>query len=281
MNPELLNAVVDVNAVAESLRIKVVLVGALVLEFTTEIKPDYPQPRRTNDADFAVFADSWKSFNQFRAALEAKHYKRSPKVEHRFANDARTILIDLIPVGSGITKDGKVIWPESEQVMVVIGFPEVCAAIAKEVKPGLPKVPVITVSGFVLLKIIAFQDRFEKRDLKYQNDVEHIAYWFENYASISASDERRFALLERKDWKGLDINCAGAALLGLEVKQLCSAESIARIQKFLKDSIDPDSTFVETFLRLKRSMAEPEDLKALRGEALDWLKAFQRGFEAE
>jgi hypothetical protein len=41
LDPELLKAVVDVNAVAEELDIGVVPVGALMMAFTTEIRPDY------------------------------------------------------------------------------------------------------------------------------------------------------------------------------------------------------------------------------------------------
>ena len=276
MNPDLLKAVVDVNATADALGIKVVLVGALMMEFTTEIRPDYPQPKKTNDADFAIFVDSWESFNRLRAALEEKGYPRHPRVEHRMANEAKSIMIDLIPIGGGITTDGKIVWPESEQVMTVIGFSEVCAATATEVREGLPKVPVITVPGFVLLKIIAFQDRFEKGDLKYANDVEHLAYWFEQYASISDKDERRFTLLEQEGWKDLDVNFAGAALLGREVRPLCSAAALARIRKFIQDSLDPYSPFIETLLRQKRSMSNPEGLRA---EVIAWLKAFQRGLD--
>lgn len=278
MNPDLLKAVVDVNATAEALGIKVVLVGASMMEFTTEIRPDYPQPKKTNDADFAIFVDSWDSFNRLKAALEAKGYPRHPRVEHRIANQAKSIMIDLIPIGGGITEDGKIVWPESEQVMTVIGFPEVCAATATEVREGLPKVPVIAVPGFVLLKIIAFQDRFEKKDLKYPNDVEHLAYWFEHYASISEKDERRFALLEQQGWTDFDVNFAGAALLGKEVRLLCSAEAMTRIQEFIVDSLDPYSPFIETLLRQKRSMSNSAGLRA---EAIEWLKAFQRGFDSK
>jgi predicted nucleotidyltransferase len=276
LNPDLLKAVVDVNATADALGIKVVLVGALMMEFTAEIRPDYPQPKKTNDADFALFVESWDSFNSLRAALEAKGYPRHPKIEHRLANASKTIMIDLIPIGAGIETDGKIVWPESEQVMTVIGFPEVCAATATEVREGLPKVPVITVPGFVLLKIIAFQERFENGDPKYANDVEHLAYWFEHYASISNKDERRFALITQEGWADLDVNFAGAALLGREVRPLCSAEALVRIHKFIQDSIDPYSKFIETLLRQRRAMSNPEGLRA---EAIDWLKAFQRGLD--
>lgn len=278
MNPDLLKAVLDVNAAAETIGIKVVLVGALMMEFTTEIRPDYPQPKKTNDADFAVFVENRDSFNRLRAGLEAKDYQRAPKVEHRVANEAKSILIDLIPIGVGITEGGKIVWPESEQVMTVVGFPEVCAATATEVRAGLPKVPVITVPGFVLLKIIAFQDRFGKNDLKYSNDVEHLAYWFEHYASISEKDERRFTLIEQQGWTELDVNFAGAALLGREVRPLCSADALVRIRKFILDSLDPYSPFIATLLRQKRSMSKPE---GLRTEAIEWLKAFDRGFDSK
>lgn len=280
MNPELLKAVVDVNAVAEELGIKVVLVGALMMEFTAEIRPDYPQPKRTNDADFAAFVKDWADFERLRGALAAKGYRRAPKVEHRLTNAAETVLLDLIPVGGGVTEDGKIVWPESKFEMTVIGFEEACTAVATEVREGLPKVPVITVPGFALLKIIAFQDRFEEQNLKYQNDVEHLAYWFEHYASIGEKDDRRFNFIERTGWRDLDINDAGAALLGAEVRKLSSAQAKERVERFFTECIDPQSAFIETLLRLKRSAYSAEGLEKLRGEAVEWLKAFKRGYGA-
>lgn len=280
MNPELHKAIVDVHAAAEGLGIKAVLVGALMMEFTTEVGADYPPPKRTNDADFAVFVADWAAFERLRASLEAKEYVRSPKVEHRLTNKDKTVLIDLIPAGDAIAKGGEIVWPESEHVMTVVGFPEVCAAATTKVKAGLPEVPVITVPGFVLLKIIAFQERFENQDLKYINDVEHLAYWLEHYASIADKDDRRFEFLERKGWRDLDINLAGAAMLGDEVKRLASPEAAKRIRKFLEDSAASESPFIETLVRLKRSMADEEARNRVREEGVEWLKAFQRGFEA-
>lgn len=279
MTPELLKAVVDVNAVAMELDIKVVLVGALMMEFTAEIRPDYPQPKRTNDADFAAFVKDWEAFDRLRAALEAKGYVRAPRVEHRLINAEAAVLLDLIPVGGGVTNDGKIIWPESKFEMTVIGFEEVCTAVATEVRAGLPKVPVITVPGFALLKIIAFQDRFEEGNIKYQNDVEHLAYWFEHYASIGEQDDRRFDFIERTGWRDLDINAAGAALLGAEVRKLCSTQARERAEKFFAEVIDSHSAFVETLLRLKRSTYSTEGLEKLRGEVVEWLKAFKRGYD--
>lgn len=279
MNPELLKAVVDVNAVAEQLGIRVVLVGALMMEFTAEIRPDYPQPKRTNDADFAAFVKDWADFERLRGALEARKYQRDPRVEHRLTNAEKTVLLDLIPVGGGVAEDGKIVWPESKFEMTVIGFEEVCTAVATEVRAGLPKVPVITVPGFALLKIVAFQDRFEEQDLKYQNDVEHLAYWLEHYASIGEKDDRRFNFIERTGWRDLDINAAGAALLGAEVRKLCSAQARERVERFFTECIDLQSAFIETLLRLKRSAYSPEGLEKLRAEAVDWLKAFKRGYE--
>lgn len=279
MNPELLKAVVDVNAVAEELGIKVVLVGALMMEFTAEIRPDYPQPKRTNDADFAAFVKDWADFERLRGALEAKGYRRDPRVEHRLTNTEKTLRLDLIPIG-GVAQCGKIVWPQSKFEMTVIGFEEVCTAVATEVREGLPKVPVITVPGFALLKIIAFQDRFEEQNLKYQNDVEHLAYWLEHYALIGEKDDRRFDFIERMGWRDLDINAAGAALLGAEVRKLCSAQARERVERFFAKCIDPQSAFIETLLRLKRSAYSPEGLEKLRGEAVEWLKAFKRGYEA-
>lgn len=278
MTEELRNSVVEVHATAEALGIRAVLVGALIMEFTTEIKAGYPAYRRTNDADFAVCVKDWTSFDQLRAKLKEKGYTQHSKIEHRLLKGP--VIVDLIPYGDAVAKEGSVSWPESEFTMTVIGFDEVCAAVAPAVRSGMPSIPVIGVPGFVLLKIIAFQDRLARSDPKHRNDAEHIDYWLENYASISDSDMRRFDFAEKMRWKDLEAAVAGAALLGSEVGTLASSAAAERLLQFLKDSLDPNSPYVDALLRGGRGFLAEEDLKGRVEDVLSKLSAFQRGFRA-
>ncbi|MHB2027140.1 MAG: hypothetical protein ACYCPQ_11005 [Elusimicrobiota bacterium] len=278
MTEELRNSVVEVYMTAEALGIRAVLVGALIMEFTTEIKEGYPAYRKTNDADFAVCVKDWTAFDQLRAKLKEKGYTQHPKIEHRLSKGS--VIVDLIPYGDAVAKEGAVSWPESEFTMTVIGFDEVCAAAAPAVRSGMPASPGIGAPGFVLLKIIAFQDRSARSDPKHRNDAEHIDYWLENYASISAADSRRFDFAEKMRWNDLEATVAGAALLGHEIGTLASPAAAERILRFLKDSINANSSFVDALLRGGRGFLAEEDLKGRVEDTLSRLSAFQRGFRA-
>lgn len=275
MNAALSDAIQEVHAVAESLGIKAVLVGALVMEFTTEFRPGYPPYKNTNDADFALYVHDWASFDRMRSSLLAKGYTQHPKIEHRLKKE--TVIIDLIPYGE-VSPAGKLTWPTSGHEMNVVGFPEVCAAIASEVRPGLPQIPVIEVPGFVILKMFAFQDRLGRKDPKHRNDAEHIRYWLDNYATISADDSRRFDVAAKQDWKDIDVNDVGAAILGLEASKVASPAAIAATEQFLTDSMDRYSPFIEALLNARHDMATSEELAAEATEIQGRLTAFRRGF---
>jgi predicted nucleotidyltransferase len=272
LDSELKKAVLEVYQTAEGLGVKSVLVGALISELSSERGADYPPFRRTNDADFALPVPDWESFRNLRAALIAKDFKQHPTIEHRLLKGG--VMVDLIPYGEGIAPSGRLRWPGSGFEMNVIGFKEVCAAADTRVKEGSPAVPLITIPGFVLLKIIAFLDRQERQDFKYPNDAVDIYYWLENYASAT-EDTRRFDVVDKMGGETVDYAAAGAALLGLGVGQLASKEAGELVGKFLQQSQDLYSPFMDA--TAGREFAEDTDKKK-RQATLELLKAFASGY---
>ena len=271
METELKKAVLEVYKTAEASGIAGVLIGALIAELSPEIGPDYPRFRRTNDADFALHVPDWTSFQALRARLIELDFKQHPKIEHRLLKGS--VLVDLIPYGKGVAPNGKLRWPESDLEMNVIGFEEACAAAGKKVLDDGPDIPIITIPGFVLLKIIAFLDRQARWDAKHKDDAGDIYYWLKNYASGTA-DDRRFAVTAKLGGETLEYETAGAALLGLEVGQLASKEAGELVDKFLNKSGDLYTPFMDAIAG--RAIDEDQD-KQKRKEALDLLNAFEKG----
>lgn len=271
MESELKKAVQEVADAAEGLKLDIVLVGALMAEFTPEIGADYPRFRRTSDADFAVYVRDWPTYKKLRDALLGKEFKPDPRIEHRL--HLGTAMVDLIPYGSQIAPDGKLAWPESGFEMTVTGFDEVCAAARKPAESENVPMPVITVPGFTLLKIIAYLDRKERGEAKCRDDAKDIAYWLHNYAGGS-QDERRFALAKGPDLTHQDYETAGAVLLGKEVGALASAKAAAYADLFLRESEDRYSPFIDVLAA--GAMDEAADKK--RDEGLALLAAFGKGY---
>lgn len=272
MESDLKKAVEEVAAVAAELKLDIALVGALMGEVTPEIEADYPRFRRTNDADFGICVKDWPTFKRLRDELLGRKFKPDAHIEHRLhRGDA---MVDLIPYGTRIAPGGRLVWPESEFKMTVTGFEEACAAARESVSSTAFPVPVITVPGFILLKVIAYLDRKSQGRDKYRDDAKDIAYWLHNYAG-GAQDKRRFELANEPELSHEDYDTAGAVLLGREVGALASAEAAAFVDRFLRESEDRYSPFID--LIAAGSLDEAADKK--RDEGLALLAAFKKGYQ--
>lgn len=271
MGPELEQAVQAVAETAHELKLDIVLVGALMAEFTPEIESDYPRFRRTNDADFAVSVKDWQAYGTLRDELIKRKFEQDSKIEHRLRR--ASAIVDLIPYGSQIAPDGKLVWPESGFQMTVTGLGEACAAAREAESKNQLAIPVVTVPGFVLLKIIAYLDRKAKGDPSYKDDARDIEYWLRNYAS-GTKDDRRFGLAGIPELAETEYETAGAALLGIEVGNLASADSAAYIERFLSESENLYSPFMDAIAA--GELDEAADRKRREGLAL--LSAFKSGY---
>lgn len=271
MDSELAKAVQAVSEAASSLKLDIVLVGALMAEFTPEMGADYPRFRRTNDADFAVYVRDWPTYEKLREELSKREFKPNPKIEHRLHR--RTAMVDLIPYGAQIAPGGALAWPQSGFVMIVTGFEEACAAARKAASADGLELPVVTVPGFVLLKMIAYLERKAKRDASFKDDARDIGYWLHNYAG-GTDDGRRFDLAKTPGMRHEEYETAGAVLLGMGVGALASAEASAHVDHFLSESEDVYSPFFDA---LAAGSLE-EEAERRRNEGVALLKAFKKGY---
>ncbi|OGS00372.1 MAG: hypothetical protein A2V88_07790 [Elusimicrobia bacterium RBG_16_66_12] len=272
MEDELKKTVLDVCVAAEKLEIRVVLVGALVAQFSPEIGADYPKFHGTNDADFGVSVRDWDAYKKLYDELLVREFEPDPKIEHRLHRGEA--MVDLIPYGSQIAPDGKLVWPKSGSEMTVTGFDEVCAAVHLVAESNTLPVPVITAAGFVLLKVISYLERQEQGHVKYRSDAKDIEYWLQNFAS-GTQDERRYSLVGQVGLEHQDYATAGAVLMGIEVGKLASLEAAVYVDRFLKESEDLYSPFMDA---LAAGQFE-EAAEKRRKEGRELLIAFKKGYE--
>ncbi|MFH2202009.1 MAG: hypothetical protein ABIJ96_02740 [Elusimicrobiota bacterium] len=274
MDSGLTEVVRDVCRAAEGLGVEVVLVGALMTELTPEKGSDYPQFRRTNDADFGVRVRDWPTYEKLREKLLGPDCKFEPdrSIEHRLHR--RTAMVDLIPYGAEIAPGGTLVWPKSEFEMSVVGFDEVCAAASKVKLEDGPSVSVITVPGFVLLKIIAFLDRKAQGKEKHKDDAKDIDYWLQNYVG-GTEDDRRYDLANKPGIEHEDYATAGAVLLGMEVGALASEAAAECVARFLSESKDLYSPFLDILAAGVLDVVDEQKRK----EGLALLAAFKKGYK--
>lgn len=248
---------------------EVVLVGALIAEFTPEMTEHSPPFPRTRDADFAFLAQDWSSFHRLKKEIVDKlGYTPDLRIEHRL--EKGNVQVDLIPYGPRIAPDGLLIWPNSKMEFNVIGFEESCGAAQETRKAGLYPISILSIPGFVLLKIIAFLDRSQRGDPKHKNDAGGVYYWLKNYAE----DERRYSLPET--W-GIDSRrylTAGSILLGNEVGQLASLKTAILLDRFFSLTGKPNNPFEDAVAFDWRGDAE----NGIRRELPQLLNAFKTGY---
>lgn len=81
--------------------------------------------RATGDIDFAVYADSYKEYNELRHYL-CEHYEFQPdKLEMQRLVHKDGSLIDIVPFGAVSNPDGDIFWGEDKDFrMSVAGFEE-------------------------------------------------------------------------------------------------------------------------------------------------------------
>lgn len=268
MSPDLTRAIRALLDVVHVMKLDAVLVGALVSELAAIEDEGLTPPRGTNDADFALRMRSWEEFAKFKDALVAAGFKPAPKIEHRLF--LQSAMIDVLPYGPDIAKNGEILWPISELPMGVLGFEEACArAVESQVDPLL-RVRRLTIPGFILLKMMAFLDRRAAGNEKYKSDAEDLLYWFENYAS-GKHEEKRYEIIG-KGLSEISFDSAGAALLGMDVRSLVSPAASLRVQSFLASAVDLYGPFAG-------SVVSPS-FDERRERVVSLASAFKRGFDA-
>lgn len=137
------------------------LVGAIARNIWFAINEE--RPSGTKDIDFGIYVPSEVEYNKLRDLLMTK-YNYHPSKENAFCLITENgKQVDLLPFGS-IEEDGQVmIEGQGLQKINLDGFEEAFLAGSQEVIIGDEKYKSCSIPGVVILKMIAFDDRPERR----------------------------------------------------------------------------------------------------------------------
>jgi predicted nucleotidyltransferase len=254
------------------MKVELILVGALVSEVIKGEKPPFP-PRRTNDADFAIRVKGWDQFKLLREKLVESGMRPSTRIEHRlFLGDA---VVDLIPFGAGVTvEDKKIVWPDSQFEMIVVGFEEAATSAQETTIDGGAKLRCVSIPGLLLLKIVALLDRHGRGDPRYKDHATDIVYWLRYYA-LGDQEPRRY---DTFDWgiPGIEYDTSGAAVLGSDVKKISSPAAEDQLNSFFTLASDPDGDVVSAVT--PRGLDDDTDRRR-RDEVVKLVSAFRGGYK--
>lgn len=265
----------DFIAAMKKARTKCFLVGAGARVLTLDMKWEVRDARTTRDWDFAIRVKSWDEWRELTGQLVqgVQPKFRSSTAAHRFIHVDGGQL-DLIPYGDLESPGGEILWPGQGR-MSVHGLAESEGqCVSLEMGSGLI-VPVAAVPSLALLKLCAYGDRRLRGERK---DIQDFDWFLDNYES--AGNEVRVHddlgdVLRRGE---IDVEAAGAALLGFDVTRIHSAEVIVVVRSILTESRDIWSRVI-TDVVAGRSLADDEEDRRRRTEVSRRFRAFELGLD--
>jgi len=223
----------DLNDVLNSLDISMMIVGAgaRILIFDQIYGHE---GRSTTDWDIAVSIASWKNFQDLSQALTQGSSPRftSTRTLHRFIHLPTQIEVDVIPFGPIGEPSQQITWPDGAQ-MNLLGFNEALAQITTRTINEL-ELPIVGLAGWLVLKMIAWSDRQQAKDLE---DINFVLQHYE--------DERIFDALATELSNGnLEFEDAAIWLLGQDITQSFSPTTINSCTACLADILQRQNTLL-------------------------------------
>lgn len=172
--------------------------------------------RKTHDIDTAILVSDWESFTSVKIALLESGLSDT-KSPHRLMHGVSGLPVDIIPFGSIADDASEIQWPPEHAItMSVAGFQEafdnsVLIDIGKDVN-----LKVSSLAGFVLLKLIAWQERH----LETNKDIADFLTILNEYSNVEWDRlYEDFIPAERLNY---NIERQGAFLLGHDLNMLLS-----------------------------------------------------------
>ncbi len=214
-----IDALRDVDAASRAAGIDWFVGGATARDLLRVHVYDIDATRATADVDIGISVESWQGHEQLRNALAVTgRFEQRGRATHRlYYVDPKTkaeTWLDIVPFGGVQDDNGNIAWPPDQAVhMNVAGFAEALGtSVLVALAPDLT-VPVASLPGQAMLKILAWRDRHQTD----RKDAIDLLLLISRYADAGNTDRLyggEFALLEAYDH---DPNVAGAALLARDV----------------------------------------------------------------
>jgi predicted nucleotidyltransferase len=230
MDPATVAILRDVQRAAQRLNADVLLIGASARDYWLHTRHSIRVGRATEDYDLAVIVESWDAYQQLTEALvkTGQFCQDSHQQQRLYAGD---LTLDLVPFGALESPPGNIAWPPAGNiVMSTLGFRDALAA-GETINIGSgTSFKVATLPSLVLLKLVAWNDRHKSKDAY---DVTLIAQNYTDAGHFERLTDAGAPLIEIFE----DIQVAGAALLGQDIRAIASDETLEIACKILSDAI--------------------------------------------
>jgi predicted nucleotidyltransferase len=258
-----------VDRLLRDAKIPYMLVGATARDVLLYHVFGHAVTRATYDLDFAILVDSWEQFATVKQlCLDIPGFadkgRNAQRLYYQPPSAAFETIIDIIPFGQLETAERTIAWPpDADVVMNVAAFSDVLENLLRvQVRPDLI-IPVASLPGLIVLKLFAWLDRHEGRDVQ---DIRRLIETYTDAGNVNRLYEEEADELERV---GFDTILAGAFLLGKDAQRITDETVRTRLSTSLSGTELP-----ALVLQLARTMSVLDD-HTESAEAL--LSVFFRG----
>jgi predicted nucleotidyltransferase len=197
--------------------------------------------RKTKDVDFAVLIGNKAAYEELRQFLKDHKNFQDTKGNAFVMFTPTGVQVDILPFGEIEIDDGVNLEGTGLTNIKVNGFMEVYKAGTEEVSMLTGHVfKVATLPAIVLLKLIAFDDRPEKR-LKDARDVANIInLYFDLQADLIYTEYSELFLTSEEELNKVSLQEIAAMVIGREIKKIINKNELllGRIKRILEDQIN-------------------------------------------
>jgi predicted nucleotidyltransferase len=224
--------------IVHALGLRYFLVGATARDILMYHLHGFPLNRASPDIDFAIAIEDWTAFERLKEALlRQPGFRQDSRIQHRLhylPTVGEGFPVDLVPFGGVEMSPAKVAWPpDMKIVMNVAGYAEALASAVKVRISDECVIPVASIPGLAVTKLIAWLDRGRSN----AKDAVDLRYLLENYAEAGNVDRlygEELLLLAACDYA---FERAGPRLLGMDVSAIASVETKRQIVGILTDPV--------------------------------------------
>jgi len=254
IEPDLIPVVTDLERGLRELGIPFGVIGALV----PELLLDAPPPRMTKDADVTVAVESLADFEALKDRLGDYGFARA-RLPHRMQHRAGGLL-DILPFSEAIAPDGR-LQLEDGFVFNMAGFSYVIPNVISTPIDGGPALPLTPLPLYALLKLVAFSDRKDPKDLA------GVLHCLEHYLE---DDDRRYAVEHESEGVPFEYTCA--YLLGVDGRPFLD-ESLSRTAVMVLDRFsNQDADVVLIVTREKGRLVVEDEYRTEIFELFRWYR---------
>jgi predicted nucleotidyltransferase len=254
IDPALIPVVTDLDRGLRELGIPFGIVGALVPELLLEARPR----RMTNDADVTVVVETLAEFEKVKDGLAGFGFNRT-RLPHRLQHISGG-LMDILPFSDSVAPGGR-LQLEEGSVLNMAGFRYVVPYALPTRIDGGPTLPLAPLPLYPLLKLVAFSDRREPKDL---------AGVFHCLRHYLEDDDRRYEAEYGGEGVPYEYTCA--FLLGVDGQAFLDDPLRAAAAGVLDRFGDPDASVIDLVAREDGRVLLEDDERADIFEHFRWYR---------